>query len=140
MQGVGFEPTRISPSELESLALTTWLSLLYVLYSIFGFDGVFYIWGFWLRSFEQVRRLGIEPRSTAWKAIILPLNYRRLVQGVGIEPTRIAPMDLKAISLTARTSLLMWVSPQPITLVDPLSRQFCFVYPRKSRFFLRRYK
>jgi hypothetical protein len=90
---VGFEPTRISPSELESLALTTWLSLLYVLYSIFGFDGVFYIWGFWLRSFEQVRRLGIEPRSTAWKAIILPLNYRRLVQGVGFEPTRISPTD-----------------------------------------------
>lgn len=95
----------------------------------------FYIWGFWLRSFEQVRRLGIEPRSTAWKAIILPLNYRRLVQGVGIEPTRIAPMDLKTISLTARTSLLMWVSPQPITLVDPLSRQFCFARPRKNRFF-----
>lgn len=52
MQGVGFEPTRISPSELESLALTTWLSLLYVLYSIFGFDGVFLHLGFLVALFR----------------------------------------------------------------------------------------
>ena len=47
---------------------------------------------FWFLVFcpcGRVRRLGIEPRSTAWKAIILPLNYRRLMQGVGFEPTRI---------------------------------------------------
>jgi hypothetical protein len=34
MQGVGFEPTRISPFRLERNALTTWLSLLYVLYRV----------------------------------------------------------------------------------------------------------
>jgi hypothetical protein len=34
-----------------------------------------------------MRRTGIEPVSKAWKAAILPLNYRRKMDGVGIEPT-----------------------------------------------------
>ncbi len=92
MQRVGFEPTRISPFRLERNQLTAFVSLLYILCNIFVFLMVFFIfWGFC--SFEPVRRLGIEPRSTAWKAIILPLNYRRLVQGVGFEPTRISPRE-----------------------------------------------
>jgi hypothetical protein len=32
-------------------------------------------------------------------------NNKKLLQGVGIEPTRIAPLDLKTNSLTTRTSL-----------------------------------
>ena len=43
------------------------------------------------------RVMGIEPTSSAWKAEVLPLNYtrltllhplRKLVEGVGFEPTK----------------------------------------------------
>ena len=50
-----------------------------------------------------MRQSGIEPELREWKSLILPLNYWRL-RGVGIEPTRIAPRDLKTLSLTTRTS------------------------------------
>ena len=33
------------------------------------------------------RMTGIEPASTAWKAVVLPLNDMRIVGEVGFEPT-----------------------------------------------------
>ena len=56
------------------------------------------------------RREGIEPSSLAWKAKVLPLNYRRpacqsattncfcyvLVEGEGFEPSKAEPSDLQS--------------------------------------------
>jgi hypothetical protein len=54
------------------------------------------------------RRTGIEPVSSAWKAEVLPLNYRRfaavacttcfatLVEGEGFEPSKAEPSDLQS--------------------------------------------
>ncbi len=52
--------------------------------------------------------MGIEPTLSAWKAEVLPLNYTRssdtqlhkpqkkLVEGVGFEPTKAEPPDLQS--------------------------------------------
>ncbi|CAL7000200.1 protein of unknown function [Lactiplantibacillus plantarum] len=33
------------------------------------------------------RVTGIGPATTAWKAVVLPLNYTRIMDLVGLEPT-----------------------------------------------------
>ena len=40
--------------------------------------------------------MGIEPTLSAWKAEVLPLNYTRMVEGVGFEPTKAEPADLQS--------------------------------------------
>ena len=55
-------------------------------------------------SFREERVKGIEPSCTAWKAVVLPLNYTRKypsmgfksVEGVGFEPTKAKPSDLQS--------------------------------------------
>ena len=56
------------------------------------------------------RVMGIEPTQSAWKAEVLPLNYtripelaphvtthiKRMVEGVGFEPTKAEPADLQS--------------------------------------------
>ena len=54
MQGVGIEPTRISPDDLKSSTLTT-------------------------RSSLRLRTLGIEPRANPWKGSMLPLHHVRFL-------------------------------------------------------------
>jgi hypothetical protein len=68
------------------------------------------------RQLERV--MGIEPTSSAWKAVVLPLNYtrmnpnqpaqtlgpftnqtqknRNLVEGEGFEPSKAVPSDLQS--------------------------------------------
>lgn len=40
--------------------------------------------------------MGIEPTLSAWKAEVLPLNYTRLVEGEGFEPSKAEPADLQS--------------------------------------------
>ena len=54
------------------------------------------------------REAGIEPASLAWKAKVLPFNYRRrsnslllnqllVVEGEGFEPSKAEPTDLQSV-------------------------------------------
>ncbi len=40
--------------------------------------------------------MGIEPTLSAWKAEVLPLNYTRMVEGEGFEPSKAEPSDLQS--------------------------------------------
>ena len=40
--------------------------------------------------------MGIEPTLSAWKAEVLPLNYTRILERVGFEPTKAEPADLQS--------------------------------------------
>ena len=40
--------------------------------------------------------MGIEPTLSAWKAEVLPLNYTRVLERVGFEPTKAEPADLQS--------------------------------------------
>ncbi len=41
--------------------------------------------------------MGIEPTTTAWKAVVLPLNYtRKMVPVVGVEPTLLTEHDFES--------------------------------------------
>jgi hypothetical protein len=49
------------------------------------------------------RVMGIEPTTTAWKAVVLPLNYTRLffkkclsIPVVGVEPTLLKEHDFES--------------------------------------------
>jgi hypothetical protein len=90
----------------------------------------FYTHVYDLKKSINMRPAGIESALQEWKSCILPLNYGRgmellfskytydsifrpfvlklgaakKMRGVGIEPTRISPRDLKTLSLTTRTS------------------------------------
>ncbi len=55
-------------------------------------------------------------------------NYQTIMQGVGIEPTRIATRDLKSLALTTRPSLLA------ITSFD--NTHFVIFNPKKILFLL----
>jgi hypothetical protein len=45
---------------------------------LFGFAELLLLFGFAERGLERVK--GIEPSSSAWKAVALPLSYTRLIQ------------------------------------------------------------
>ena len=56
----------------------------------------------------MVRALGIEPRTPAWKAGVLPLNYARVQEIQLIRFPRLRQVDLRPFALrcpsAARTS------------------------------------
>ncbi len=104
---MGFEPTRISPSELESLALTPRPTSLMDFSTIINHS---YSLGSFLRTVLQT----------------VPSLKNSSMRGVGFEPTQISLTDLKTVALTTRPSSLMWISPQFIYLDYALSSFFVF--------------
>ena len=51
--------------------------------------------------------MGIEPTTTAWKAVVLPLNYTRIIMGrlMGIEPTNVGT-TIRCVNHFATTAVM----------------------------------
>ena len=67
---------------------------LFMLERVTGFEPVFQAWKAWLAlyplSYTRLERMaGVKPASQPWQGFVLPLNYIRLVERIGIEPMQL---------------------------------------------------